>query len=996
MTRNVCGFRRAWRAAACFGLAVASVAYATDYTWQGGDGLFSDGSMWLPTGVPANGDRAKFSTATDATVTWMGDVSNNEMQLVQTSGSRLVLDLGGYMYTLTNRFTFDGTKAGTDVVITNGFLAAPTNTCEMKITAGVAPARLTLGKGLSATLNGFTFYNSELNVTTGAVVTFNGECKVNESQIAPYSALNISGGDVVCNNHFKCPNDGRAGATSVLSIASGSLVAKQYFSIGEKNGPSSVGIVDLSGGTLETWGTVWLGNSGGASGIANISGGRWVSKGHFEVSHREYTTAFMNMSGGEVEMAPSRYFSVAHAGSTTLSSDTGTVAMTGGRIVSTNTGCSFYVGNGSNCFGRCSVGGSGTILARDFYVAAAALSEGECLVTGGLVQVGSTLSVGGANAAVGRLLVSGGAVTNLGTCYIGNGAGSRGSLAVDGGSLMVSNALWLGQNAGAVGDARLSGGELIVANAVTVGNNGVGALSVSNGAMTVMGDCTVGLNGTGRLGVAGGGCSVAGNGMFGKNVKGVGLVAVRGGVLDCAKGIRVGDWGGVCELRLDGGVLVGGAGGGSSIGNGNGSTGLLVQTAGRLEIKNTLYLANNGSGTLGRLEVSGGALAVSNQLVAGNNPFTRGEMTVGGGTVWVGDDIRLGVSSNTFGSLTVSGGAVTNADYIDVGHYGTGVLHVAGGEVVTKVLRLIPYSYTNGAPVAELLVSGGLLHVTNVLYSADALFSTSKVTLAGGTFKLPQLWSNRGTTLVRCDGGELETTRTDANFINSNAQVLELTANGLYVVSTGFDIGTSRNLPDAAGEHGKLGKRGAGKFTLNASATFSGPVVVEGGELALGPSGLITLAGGCEVDGGALLNLSARTLDFTLPAGTVSRVDGELRLASGKTLTVASGATLGGTGVVGRVVLEAGAVLLRSAANGASLLTAAECVVQSGSVLALTGFTAEELRAGIPVLACGAVTLGSGVAVTLEGVPQEHVALSVTGGILRVYSYEPGTLIQMM
>jgi hypothetical protein len=36
------------------------------------------------------------------------------------------------------------------------------------------------------------------------------------------------------------------------------------------------------------------------------------------------------------------------------------------------------------------------------------------------------------------------------------------------------------------------------------------------------------------------------------------------------------------------------------------------------------------------------------------------------------------------------------------------------------------------------------------------------------------------------------------------------------------------------------------------------------------------------------------------------------------------------------------------------------------------------------------------VAVTLEGVPQEHVALSVTGGILRVYSYEPGTLIQMM
>ncbi len=224
-----------------------------------------------------------------------------------------------------------------------------------------------------------------------------------------------------------------------------------------------------------------------------------------------------------------------------------------------------------------------------------------------------------------------------------------------------------------------------------------------------------------------------------------------------------------------------------------------------------------------------------------------------------------------------------------------------------------------------------------------------------------------------------------------------MSANGLYVDSAGYTIATSRGLPDADGEHGKLGKRGQGKFTLNVNATFTGPVVVEGGELALGASGLITLAGGCEIDGGALLNLSARSLDFTLPAGTVSRVDGELRLASAKTLTVASGATLGGTGTVGRVVFESGAALSRRASDGAALLTAAECVIPAGATLALSGYTAEELRQGVQVVAAGTLSVAGGhtVAVTLDGVPQASVALRVSGGVLTAMLFNPGTLISV-
>lgn len=58
-----------------------SSSYAADYTWQGGSGLFSDTAMWSPTGSPSDGDRAKFSTATEGTVSWTGNVANNEMQM---------------------------------------------------------------------------------------------------------------------------------------------------------------------------------------------------------------------------------------------------------------------------------------------------------------------------------------------------------------------------------------------------------------------------------------------------------------------------------------------------------------------------------------------------------------------------------------------------------------------------------------------------------------------------------------------------------------------------------------------------------------------------------------------------------------------------------------------------------------------------------------------------------------------------------------------------
>ena len=886
---------------------------ATDYTWQGGDGSFSDSAKWSPGGVPVAGDRAIFSTAADGTVKWTASVSNNEMQVVQTAGNTLTLDLGGNAYTLTNRFSFDVTKASSYVVVSNGFLIAPTNTCEVKLSSGLA--RLTFGSGATVTMDKFSTWRSDVNVQSGAVVTCNNECRIGDGQNNSVSTLSINGGTLTNNSHIWI--NGGTVSTSVLNVASGNVIAKGYFSIGNGGSGTAWGIFNLSGGYLETQGALWVGNASNARAIANISGGKWVAKQTFEVAHGGGATSWVNMNGGEISMPNSgQNFILANGGNG--QGTTGTLSMVGGRIVVTN-GASVYVGNASNSLGRCYVGGTAEIDAKDFKVGAFSFSRGECTVTGGLVQVFNNLVVADVVSSVGWLRIDGGAVTNLANTYVGNIGGSTGSMELASGSLTVQGNLL-------VGNAALSSG----------------TFTQSNGVLTVKGTPYVGYQGAGSLTVAGG-------------------VAVFSNTLYC--GSSAGSTG---YLALAGGTVMG--------------------TGGEW-----------GSHGPSLVAISGGTNSFSSGVIVG--AYTQGVLRISGGSNTFGvSGSSLTVGRNTFGAsgtLTVTGGQTTVPGYLDIGSAGQGLFEMAGGEVTASYLRMDTGTTTNPAPpLSEIRVTGGRLRVVGDCYMPDTASVTGRLTLAGGAFVAPSLHQWWGKLHVVFDGGTLEAAKSDPAFIN-NLDWWALTGNGLVMDTAGFSDGTSLVLPDAAGAHGRLVKKGLGVFTLYATNTFTGPVVVNAGELALGSGGLITLAGGCQVDGGALLNLSARTLDFTLASGTVSRVDGELRLASGKTLFVTNSATLGGTGVVGRVVFAPGATLARSAASGGAVLHATECVIPAGAVIALSGYTAQDLRNGVVLVAGGALSVAPGnrVTVSLNGVAQSFVALRVSGGTLTAHSYEPGMLI---
>ena len=1075
---------RAGLAVAVSGVCLQASA-ATDYTWQGGGGLFSDTLMWSPNGVPAAGDTAKFATAVPGTVTWSGPVSNNLMIAGALNGNTLVLDLAGNVYTLTNRFYFEGDKAGSFLVIGNGYLTAPTNTCDVKINAGVAPAQLAFASGAVATLDRLSTYRSSVEVQRGAVLTCNNEVKIGDGQAGSESALTVSGGTLALNNHVWM--NGGNNSTSTLTITDGYVLASKYFSIGNGGSGTAWGLLNLSGGALETAGNVWLGNSGSTRCVANVTGGVWTNKVDAEVAHGGGATAWLNLSGGEIVMPVSgRNFIVANSGNGHMT--TGTVSVTGGQVTATN-GISFLLASASNALARFYVGGAGAVLARDFRVGNYRDGRGECVVTGGLLRAVNDFSVGYAAGSSGALLVDGGEVYannmkvgdvtgGLGTFAMSNGqvrvvgklyvgASGTGTVTVAGGMLVVSNDVAVGSNWPGWGNVVMTGGGILCSNSVKIGDwGGTGVFDMRGGTVWAPNSVIVG-NGNGSTGtliMTGGRVSTPQNVTLGNNMtKGAwGALYMGGGEIftsnTLALGSSVTNWG---RALLTGGAIeannmtVGGNGVGDWVqsngsvtvranliqGNGANSTGTVALAGGDLTVRGTLTVGYYG---IAALSVSGGTLVVSNGLNCGDATNSYGALTLGGGlvqakggtwgnkglaqvtvsggsntflgsitigsqtqsVVWVtggsntisGDVLVARNSGTSSGRLTVSGGQTFASGNTDVGQLGQGFFEVAGGEYTTRFLRMnTGTAATPVPPQSEIRMTGGRLQVNEACYMPDTATITGKLTLAGGVLAVPVLRQHWGKLHVRFDGGTVQATKAEPDFIRE-LDKYALTANGLVVDSAGFATGSSLVFPDEAGARGRLVKKGAGVFTLNAASTFTGPAVVQGGALALGASGLITLAGGCEVDGGALLNLSARALDFTLPAGTVSRVDGELRLASGQTLTVASGATLCGTGMLGRVVFESGATLSRSAASGAALLTAAPCVISSGAVIALTGgYTANDLRNGIQVLFGSSLSVAQGgsVAVTLDGVPQEHVALRVAGDVLTAFSYEPGTVISV-
>jgi autotransporter-associated beta strand protein len=883
----------------------ASVALATDYTWNQNSGTnsFQTSSYWTPTGLPGAADKASFTAAGTYGVTFADHVTNANASV--GAGADVTFDLGGYSWRLTNAspLVFSGAAVaryggGTlEMTKTNsasftGPNPNPGSSQKLILNSGTSTFRGSIGTGAGGTLeiNGGTHsLMSGLNLSTAPA---GGVSFRMTGGTATVENISYTDARTVLNNSF----------SAKMSLEGGSFVMKNTMDV------YGGGVIDVySNAIFTTSAALNLARSSGYQGSMNIYGGTVSNTG------------------------------IVYVGLTT--STTGRVCLAEGLLY---TGSHIYLG-----------------FAQD--------SAGIIQQSGGLFRsAAGALTLGYAIRSLGVYTQEGG-VAWCNTISAGTGANASGEIYLKGGTLTTPNALNLGYGSASVGRLAQSGGSLITSNSLFVGS----------------------LSGA------------------------YGVYSNTGGRAWCNQ-LRVGyAAGSTGEVFLTGGTLAAsGVSGASTVGEVAGASARMFQSGGALIVSNALAVGN-AVGAAGSYTNTGGSMWLSGTLIIGNSAGTSGKMLFNGSSLEARGGITVGSYSFATGELALAGGQLpmTNA-ILMVGSLtgAVGKVEISGGTNLFQTIGI------GSSGLALLRVTGGYTHTTNRIIVGLATPSTGRVELVGGILAMPFIDGRAGPAYnnptggyaeVLFDGGTLRpatdgNTPASRNAFVSDFSKATLTGRGAVIDTAGETLMIPQVLSNAMGYAGSFTKKGAGKLTLTSGANnFTGRVAVEQGELAV--SGNVFLTGGVAISPGALLSISGTVNDALTASGTVSRIDGALALKTGGALTNGLGAVLGGSGVVtGKVVFATGSAWARDKADpDGTLQVTAGAVFQTGVTARLTGYTPQDLAAGIPLVTAGAVgglQLSGWVPVTLDGISKSTwwATLSADGKTLTARVIPFGTLIRVL
>jgi autotransporter-associated beta strand protein len=361
-----------------------------------------------------------------------------------------------------------------------------------------------------------------------------------------------------------------------------------------------------------------------------------------------------------------------------------------------------------------------------------------------------------------------------------------------------------------------------------------------------------------------------------------------------------------------------------------------VGGAGNLTLSGTLQdgsFTKIGAGTLTLSGASSYAATTVNagQITIGNNVTNSGAFTVVGGTVSQ-SGYALSAASAVVGNLS-------NAYYLQSGGTNT----VSG----TESINIGAVSGQSGTGTYTL--SGGLNSVNGILFGANNPWQTGTGTynLNGGTLALgtgsittySSAEQTAPTWKLNLGGGTLQATGSYTIGAGSYF-TMALTANGSTIDTQGNSLTIGAPISGAY----SLTKIGSGTLTLSSANTYGGTTTISAGTLQLGAGGTTGSLSGAITDNATLAfnysnsatvsNTIGGTGNVTLSAGSVTlsgnnsytgattvnngtlSVNGSIASSSG--VSVAAGATLGGTGTVSTI---SGAGLV-GPGNSAGVLTA--------------------------------------------------------------------------
>lgn len=442
------------------------------------------------------------------------------------------------------------------------------------------------------------------------------------------------------------------------------------------------------------------------------------------------------------------------------------------------------------------------------------------------------------------------------------------------------------------GDSTYTGGTTITAGTLQLGNGGTtGSIAgdvIDNGLLTFDRSDTytfAGLiSGTGALDQLGSGTTIlTSNNTFS------GLTTISAGTLQLGDGGAAGSVGG--GDIVDNGTLVlyhsddlnySGviSGTGSAVKRGSNTvilTGNSTYTGGSFIEAGTVQLGDGGTSgsVLGNI-VDNGALVVDrsnslllNGVISGTGSF---EQAGTGTTTFEGDNTYAGGTTISAGTLAIGNGGSTGSVVGDI--LDNGILVLNRADTVT---------FANLVSGSGQLVQGGL--GTAVLTAANTY--TGGTSIVSGTLQIASD-GNMGAASGELLIGGGATLHTTADIATTRATVLAQ-GGGTFDVDGGTTLAHGGDIQGAGG----LFKIGGGTLTLSGTNSYAGPTEIEAGTL---------------------------------------RVNGDQSEATGLT-TVYSGATLGGSGIVGgSVLVEDGGTLAPGNSPG-TLAIAGDLTLSSGSRL---------------------------------------------------------------
>lgn len=837
-------------------------------TWVGGVGSFYDGANWSGGNVPQTFDSILINNSGTVQSSNTVDVAN-----MSVGGGSTYAVLPGIASYFTPDSIYLGTSgAGTLTVGSQALVAAAADlylgyasnsTGVVSMDGGYLSPFTTYigyqGGGTMTLMNGST-----LQSTTGHVGYLPGSTGLVQLGSSTWKAEDQS-----------MPVDITVGVQGAGEIQStNSSISALTLTLGSQTGSS--GTVALNGGTMTIQNAITVGNA--ATGSLVLTNGAVVSSDGLTVSALAGSSGSLSVHGS-------------------------TLTNSSNLII------------GLNATGTLTAAGS-QIDARALFVARNLGVTASAAVSGGVMTLTDDLHVGSGGS--GTFTLDGGGVLHTDIANVAYEAGSTGVLNVLDGAWTNKRAVFVGVSGD--GTLNLGNGGTIQSESgyIAQAAGGTGAVNISGGASwTMTNTLVVGVKGHGDFSVSGGGQVSSVWSQLGLDPGSGGTVMISNGSWTTAQTLTIGEQADAAFTAIAGADVTAQ---GIEIAASGFVTGSLRMTNSTLSTVNLLAGPGNASAELSgvQLKLLGGPAVIDTLLISG---FSSGDAVIGSGGLTVdtqGGNAQIGSELTGAGSLTKTGAGRLRLNTGNTHAGGTfvegGVLEITGSAVLgtgvttvgTAELRAITnvtLSDTQPGSPPSLTVASGQTATFSANAGATFTIATTNLTLedgagfvggsAGGTgtvvFAPGSVTTSTNVSLVGVQGGSL---------VAGNARLAELTA---VADATTVGAGGTLDFQDNLSTGGIKALFGAGTVNTGTnsattlavnSGNFSGDIA-GWGALVKQSSGTLTLSGQNAFTGGTTVN-----------EGTLV-VDGSLSFGLGN-VTVNTGGTLGGSGLVGGITLAGG------------------------------------------------------------------------------------------